>query len=303
VTRTARSLLAYGIDRFEKEGLAFGHGTTNALDEAAWLVLHALGLPPGELIPYLDRPLDAAQWKAVRALLDKRVRTRKPAAYLLNEAWLGPHRFYVDERVIVPRSFIAELLLARTGDRLFFSRNEKKSLSPVSILGNDWRILDLCTGSGCLAILAALRWPEAKVDAVDLSEDALEVARRNVADYKLDKRVRLEKSDLFSALESRKYDLIISNPPYVKAASMRRLPDEFRKEPELALASGRDGLDHTRQILTQGKRHLEPGGTLMVEIGHNRKALEKAYPDLPFRWPKVSAGAGYVFTLKREELP
>jgi ribosomal protein L3 glutamine methyltransferase len=296
VTRTVRSLLAYGVQRFEEEGLAFGHGTANALDEAAWLILRALGLPPDALNPHLGQRLDAARWKAARALLDKRVRTRKPAAYLLNEAWLGPHRFYVDERVIVPRSFIAELLLAKTGDRLFFSQNEKKSLSPV-------RILDLCTGSGCLAILAALRWPESKVDAVDLSEDALEVAKRNVADYKLGKRVRLVKSNLFSALGNRKYDLIISNPPYVKAASMRRLPDEFRKEPALALASGRDGLDHTRQILTQGKRHLEPGGTLMVEIGHNRKALEKACPGLPFRWPKVSAGAGYVFTLKREELP
>jgi ribosomal protein L3 glutamine methyltransferase len=296
VTRTVRSLLAYGVQRFEEEGLAFGHGTANALDEAAWLILHALGLPPDLLNPHLDQPLDEAQWKSARALLDKRVRSRKPAAYLLNEAWLGPHRFYVDERVIVPRSFIAELLLARTGDRLFFSRTEKKSLSPVSIL-------DLCTGSGCLAILAALRWPGAKVDAVDLAEDALEVAKRNVSDYKLGKRVRLVKSDLFSALGERRYDLIITNPPYVKAASMRRLPEEFRKEPALALASGRDGLDHTRQILTQGKRHLEPAGTLMVEIGHNRKALEKAYPGLPFRWPKVSAGAGHVFTLKREELP
>jgi ribosomal protein L3 glutamine methyltransferase len=296
VTRNVRSLLAYGIERFEEEGLAFGHGTTNALDEAAWLILHALGLPPGELNPHLDRPLEAAQWKAARALLDKRVRTRKPAAYLLNEAWLGPHRFYVDERVIVPRSFIAELLLAKTGDRSFFSGNEKKSLSPMSIL-------DLCTGSGCLAILAALRWPEAKVDAVDLSEDALDVAKRNVADYELGGRVRLVKSDLFSALGDRKYDLVISNPPYVKAASMRTLPEEFRKEPGLALASGRDGLDHTRRILTQGKRHLAPGGTLVVEIGHNRRALEKACPDLPFRWPRVSAGAGYVFTLKREELP
>lgn len=286
MTRTVRSLLAYGVQRFEEEGLAFGHGTTNALDEAAWLVLHALGLPPHELNPHLDQPLAAARWKAARALLDKRVRTRKPAAYLLNEAWLGPYRFYVDERVIVPRSFIAELLPGHSREG-----------------GNPTHILDLCTGSGCLAILAALRWPGAKVDAVDLSGDALEVARRNVADYKLGRRVRLAKSDLFSALGERKYDLIISNPPYVKAAAMRRLPEEFRREPELALASGRDGLDHARQILTQGKRHLEPGGTLVVEIGHNRKALEKARPDLPFRWPKVSAGAGYVFILKREELP
>lgn len=305
MTRTVRSLLAYGIERFEEEGLAFGHGTANALDEAAWLILHALGLPPDELDPHLDRPLDAAHWKAAKALLDKRIRTRKPAAYLLNEAWLGPHRFHVDERVIVPRSFIAELLLAPSREMSPPRRRGPSSIARDALAprlrGGD--ILDLCTGSGCLAILAALRWPGARVDAVDLSEDALEVAKRNVADYQLGGRVRLVKSDLFSALGDGKYDLIISNPPYVKAASMRTLPEEFRKEPELALASGRDGLDHTRQILTQGKRHLAPGGTLVVEIGHNRKALEKAYPDLPFRWPKVSAGAGYVFILKREELP
>ena len=154
-----------------------------------------------------------------------------------------------------------------------------------------------------LAILAALAFPKAKVDAADLSEDALAVAKRNVADYKLGKRVHLVKSDLFTALEGRKYDLIVSNPPYVKAASMKKLPDEFRKEPQMALASGADGLDHTRAILAQAKRHLEPGGRLAVEIGHNRKALERAFPQLPFKWPRVSAGAGYVFTLDREELP
>lgn len=303
MTRTVRSLLAYGVQRFEEEGLAFGHGTTNALDEAAWLILHALGLPHDVLNPHLDQPLDEARWRSARALLDKRVRSRKPAAYLLNEAWLGPHRFYVDERVIVPRSFIAELLIGHSREGGNPAKARSRFNLDSRLRGNDWRVLDLCTGSGCLAILAALRWPEAKVDAVDLSEDALEVAKHNVADYKLGKRMRLVKSDLFSALGDRRYDLIISNPPYVKAASMRTLPDEFRKEPALALASGRDGLDHARQILTQGKRHLEPGGTLVVEIGHNRKALERAFPGLPFRWPKVSAGAGYVFTLKREELP
>ena len=253
-------------------------------------------MPERFALSHLDRPLAEAEWKAARALLDRRVRSRKPAAYLLNEAWLGPHRFYVDERVIVPRSFIAELLLGETGDRLFFRAAGKKSLSPVSIL-------DLCTGSGCLAILAALKWPDARVDAADLSQDALEVARRNVADYKLAKRVRLVQSDLFEGLGNLRYDLIISNPPYVKAASMAKLPDEYRKEPQLALASGRDGLDHTRTILAQAKRQLQPKGMLVVEIGHNRKALERAYPGLPFRWPKTSAGPGYVFTLKREDLP
>ena len=216
----------------------------------------------------------------MRALVDKRIRTRKPAAYLLNEAWLGKHRFYVDERVIVPRSFIAELLLGSWG----------KEMSPISIL-------DLCTGSGCLAILAALRFPDATVDATDVSPDALDVARRNVADYRLANRVRPIESDLFSALPGHRYDLIVSNPPYVKAASMRKLPREYRKEPAIALASGADGLDHTRAILDQAGRHMNQGGTLVVEIGRNRRALEKALPSLDFEWPKTSGGKGFVFAL------
>jgi ribosomal protein L3 glutamine methyltransferase len=285
--RTVRALLEYGVDEFEQAAISYGHGTTNAVDEAAWLVLHALGLPPRDLDAHLDRPLDAAQFEAARALLDQRVATRKPAAYLLREAWLGPHRFYVDERVIVPRSFIAELLLER-----------KRDLAPVSPVS----ILDLCTGSGCLAILAALRFPGARVDAADLSEDALAVARRNVEDYGLAERVRLVKSDLFGALAGRRYDLIVSNPPYVKASAMRRLPDEYRKEPVMALASGADGLDHTRAILAAARRHLAPGGTIAVEIGHNRKALEKAFPALDFQWPKTSGGKGYVFTISRGRL-
>jgi ribosomal protein L3 glutamine methyltransferase len=282
MTRTLRALLAYGIRKFETAGISYGHGTTNALDEAAWLILHALGLPLDELNPHLDKPLAEAQYKAAKALLDRRVRTRKPAAYLTHEAWLGQYRFYVDERVIVPRSYIAELLRSPTD-------------SPA-------RVLDLCTGSGCLAIVAALTFPNATVDAVDLSADALAVAKRNVVDYKLARRVRLVQSDLFSNLQGRTYDLVISNPPYVKAASMRKLPDEYRKEPEMALASGSDGLDHTRVILREARRHLNPGGLLVVEIGHNRKALEKAYPHLAFTWPETSGGPGYVFTLRREGL-
>jgi ribosomal protein L3 glutamine methyltransferase len=210
----------------------------------------------------------------------------------------------VDERVIVPRSFIAEMLnrgLTRvrpgTGQgQVRDSPGSDPGQTPVSVL-------DLCTGSGCLAILAALTFADAKVDAADLSHDALAVAKRNVADYQLGHRVHLIQSDLFSKLGKRTYDLIISNPPYVKAASMRKLPDEYRKEPEMALASGADGLDHTRVILREAAKHLNPGGLLVVEIGHNRKTLEKAYPALPFEWPKVSAGRGYVFTLRAEELP
>jgi ribosomal protein L3 glutamine methyltransferase len=288
MTRTARALLAYGVERFERAGLAFGHGTGNAVDEAAWIILHALGLPLTDLNPNLDTPLSETDWRAAKSLLDRRARTRKPTAYLLKEAWLGSHKFYVDERVIVPRSFIAELLLVTPA--------KAGAQSPGTIL-------DLCTGSGCLAILAALAYPQAKVDAADLSDGALEVAKRNVSDYKLRRRVRLVKSDLFSSLVARKYDLIISNPPYVKASSMRKLPDEYRAEPAMALASGSDGLDHTRQILAHAKEHLNPGGMLVVEIGHNRAALEKSYPSYRFKWPKVAAGTGYVFTIAREALP
>jgi ribosomal protein L3 glutamine methyltransferase len=286
---TVRSLVLASAARLERAGVSFGHGTTNAIDEAAWLVLHALDLPAGQLGPYLDVAIDAHRAKAAGALVAKRIRTRKPAAYLLNEAWLGPHRFYVDERVIVPRSFIAELLRARLAPWV----------SPSARIGS---ALDLCTGSGCLAILTALAFPKARVDAADLSPDALAVARENVATYRLGKRVHLFRSDLFGALAGRTYDLIVSNPPYVTAASMRRLPEEYRSEPEMALASGRDGLVHTRAILAQAREHLNPGGLLVVEIGHNRKALERAFPRLPFLWPELSAGPGFVFVLRREDL-
>jgi ribosomal protein L3 glutamine methyltransferase len=291
--RTVRALLEEAVERFERAGLAFGHGTDNALDEAAWIILRALELPLDSINAHLDDVLDEARWKTARELIDKRIRTRKPAAYLLNEAWLGKHRFYVDERVIVPRSFIGELLLDRHPGK---ARHPGEGRDPISIL-------DLCTGSGCLAIVAALRFPGSQVDAADISEDALAVAARNVAAYALQDRVRLVQSDLFSNLQGRTYDVIVSNPPYVKSASMRKLPEEYRREPELALASGVDGLDHTRAILAQAPRHLNPGGRLMVEIGHNRKALERAYPNLPFEWPQTASGAGFVFTLRREALP
>ncbi len=293
MTATVRGLLDYGIERFERAEICYGHGTANALDEAAWLVLHALGLPPRDLGRHLDRPVTATEAKAARALIERRVRTRKPAAYLLHEAWLGPHRFYVDERVIVPRSFIAELL---NRGQIGVTPGSERGQTPVAVL-------DLCTGSGCLAILAALAFARAKVDAADLSDDALEVAKRNVEDYGLQGRVRLVKSDLFGALAGKTYDVIVSNPPYVKAASMRKLPEEYRKEPAMALASGADGLDHTRTIIDEARAHLKPQGSLWVEIGRNRKALERAYPKLAFRWPRTSAGKGFVFELQRDELP
>jgi ribosomal protein L3 glutamine methyltransferase len=288
------------VRSLEAADLSYGHGTTNALDEAAWLLLHALGLPPHEINAHLDAPVDDARFERARKLLRERIRTRKPAAYLVNEAWLGPWRFYVDERVIVPRSFIAEFFQAASAPR-----GEARGEGAVFTLApklRPARVLDLCTGSGCLAILAALAFPEAHVDAVDLSHDALAVAHRNIGDYGLAGRVELIHSDLFHSLEGRAYDLIVSNPPYVKAASMRTLPQEYRREPGMALASGHDGLDHTHAILREAARFLVPRGLLVVEIGHNRKALERACPRLPFRWPRTSAGPGFVFTLPRESL-
>lgn len=287
---TVRDLLRFAVSRFNEAGLFFGHGTDNAWDEAVYLVLHTLRLPLDQLEPFLDARLLEEEREAVLALIRRRVEERLPSAYLTNEAWLGEHRFYVDERVIVPRSFIAELL--------------DEQLTPW--VDDPWSVgsvLDLCTGSGCLAILAAIAFPEAAVDGVDLSPDALAVARRNVDDYGLQDRVQLVESDAFAKLKGRSYDLIISNPPYVNAESVAALPPEYLHEPEMALGSGEDGLDFTRIILREAKRHLNPGGLLVVEIGHNRDDLEAAYPDLPFTWLETAAGNEYVFLLREEELP
>jgi ribosomal protein L3 glutamine methyltransferase len=286
---TVRDWLRFAVSRFNEARLFFGHGTDNAFDEAAYLILHTLHLPLDRLDPFLDASLTHGESEEVQAVIERRVRERIPAAYLTNEAWLGEHRFYVDERVIVPRSFIAELL--------------PEQLVPwVENPDEVTRALDLCTGSGCLAILAALAFPNAEVDAVDLSKDALEVAARNVADYGLADRVELIESDLFAALDGRSYDVILSNPPYVNAESVAALPPEYQAEPALALGSGEDGLDATRQILEKAKDHLKPGGLLVVEIGHNRDALEAAYPALPFTWLDTESGDQFVFMLRREDL-
>lgn len=231
--------------------------------------------------------LTVQEERKAQRLIDERVRTRKPLAYLIHEAWLGDRRFYVDERVVVPRSFIAELLRDRL--RPWISR-------PVS------RALDLCTGSGCLAILLALTFPKAAVDATDVSSTALAVARRNVKAYRLSRRVRLAQADLFSGRGRRRYDLIVSNPPYVSAAAMRRLPPEYRREPRIALAGGADGLAFVRRILGGAAEHLRPGGLLVVEVGHNRRKVERAFPHIPFIWPETSAGDDCVFLVQREDL-
>jgi ribosomal protein L3 glutamine methyltransferase len=287
---TLRDWLRFAVSRFNESKLFFGHGSDNAFDEAAYLILHTLNLPLDRLDPFLDASLTHDEAEEVKAVIERRVRERLPAAYLTHEAWLAEHRFYVDERVIVPRSFIAELL--------------PDQLAPwVENPDDVTRALDLCTGSGCLAILAALAFPNATVDAVDLSQDALDVAQRNVADYGLQDRVELIASDLFTALDGRRYDLIISNPPYVNADSVAALPAEYQAEPALALGSGEDGLDATRQILAKAPSHLNPGGLLVVEIGHNRDVLEAAYPALPFTWLDTESGDQFVFMLRQEDLP
>jgi len=287
---TLRDHLRHAVSRFNEAGLFFGHGCDNAWDEAVYLLLHTLHLPPARLEPFLDARLTMAERDAVLAVVARRVNDRVPAAYITGEAWLGEHRFRVDERVIVPRSFIAELLEEQLQPWLD---------DPLAIS----RIADLCTGSGCLAILAALAFPNATVDGVDLSPDALAVARENVADYALAAQVRLVHSDLFTALAGERYDLIISNPPYVNAESMQALPREYLHEPRMALAGGDDGLDLVRTMLAEAAGHLTPGGLLVVEIGHNRDALEAAFPTTPFTWLDTAAGEEYVFMLRREELP
>jgi len=286
---TVRDWLRFTVSAFNEAKLSFGHGSASAYDEAAYLILHTLHLPLDTLNPFLDARLISDEKNALLALLKQRVDKRIPVAYLTHEAWLGDFRFYVDERVIVPRSFIAELIQEQFAPWIA----DTKIVTDV---------LDLCTGSGCLAILAAHAFPDAVVDAVDNSTDALEIAQRNVTDYGLEDRINIIKSDLFSNLTGKQYDIIISNPPYVDAPSMSALPPEYRHEPQLALGSGVDGLDATREILEHAADHLNPNGLLVVEIGHNRPTLEATYPNLPFIWLEVSAGDEFVFMLRREDL-
>ena len=240
-----------------------------------------------ELARSANRELTVREQRAALRLIDERVRTRKPLAYLIHEAWLGEHRFYVDERVLVPRSFIAELLRERL--RPWVSR-------PVD------RALDVCTGSGCLGILLALAFPKAVVDATDISSGTLAVARKNVEAYRLRRRVRLARADLFSGLRHRKYDLIVANPPYVTGAAMRKLPPEYRREPRIALAGGSDGLTFVRRLLDGAADFLRPGGWLVVEVGHNRRTVERAFPRVPFTWAETSAGDDCVFLVRRDDL-
>ena len=286
---TVRDYLRFAVSRFYQAKLFFGHGSNDAYDEAVYLILHTLHLPVDTLAPFLDAQLTPAERGEVLNVIQRRVEQRIPAAYLTHEAFLGDYSFYVDERVIVPRSFIAELLRQQLAPWI----TEPESIAQV---------LDLCTGSGCLAILCADAFPNATIDAVDLSPDALAVAERNVTDYELASRISLIESDLFAKLSGCRYDLIISNPPYVDAESVAALPAEYLHEPKLSLGSGNDGLDATRVILKHAAEHLTDNGILIVEIGHNRDILEAAYPKLPFTWLDVTAGDQFVFMLHRNDL-
>lgn len=285
---TVRDCLRYACTRFEATGIAYGQGTDNAWDEAAWLVLWALHLPPDRLDPFLDARLTARERRVVLELVDRRCRERLPTAYLTGEAWLRGLRFHSDSRALVPRSLIAEALEESLGDWLGEVEPE--------------RILDLCTGGGSLAVFAAQCFPQATVDASDLSGDALALARSNLALHRLEERIELFQGDLFAALEERSYDLILCNPPYVNASSMDALPPEFLAEPQGALAGGGDGMDLIRRILEDAPARLAPRGLLLLEIGHEAEHFVAAFPRLEFTWLPVTAGDDQLVLVSREQL-
>jgi ribosomal protein L3 glutamine methyltransferase len=287
---TIRDWLRYAVTSMTRAGLVYGHGSDNAIDEAAFMILATLDLPIDDINPWLDCRLTAAERDAVDQIISKRVETRKPAAYLTNVACIQGHRFYVDERVIVPRSFIGELLA-------------REKLAPlIADPSQVRRVLDLCTGSGCLAILAAEAFPEAEIMASDFSEDALEVAERNIRAYGLERRIRALKADLFKGIPTSRFDLIISNPPYVTAEAVEAFPPEYKAEPRLAHLGGADGLDIVLRILSEAGDWLSSEGNLIVEVGAGRERLEAARPDLDFLWLDTETSRGEVFALLAKDL-
>lgn len=283
-----RQMVEWGADQFEAAKLYFGHGTDNAMDEAAWLTASALGVRPDYDGVDVERLLSTQEQEVIVALFERRISERKPAAYLIHEAWFAGLAFYVDERVLIPRSPIAELI--------------ENGFQPW--LGNHpaGHILEIGTGSACIAITCALAFPEAKVDATDISEDALAVAGQNRSRYQLEDQLELLKSDLFSALSGRRYDIIVSNPPYVDAEDMAALPEEFRHEPELGLTAGDDGLDLVTPMLAQASGYLNPGGILVVEVGNSMEALQARFAEVPFTWLEFEYGGQGVFVLDAETL-
>jgi ribosomal protein L3 glutamine methyltransferase len=286
---TVRDFLRYAVSRMRAAGVAHGHGISSAVDEAAFLILEALKLPVGDINPWLDARLLPDEQGALHELIEARITTRKPAAYLLGRTYIGGVPFRVDERVIVPRSYLGELLVS---DRIAGGEGALIE-NPESVR----RVLDLCTGSGCLAILAAQVFPEARIDASDISAEALEVAKLNVAEHGLDERITLYHGSLFQPLGNTKYDLILTNPPYVSAAEMAVLPPEYLHEPTIALAGGVDGLDIVRRILREAPKHLSAGGALIGEIGTGGELLERDFPELEFLWLDTEESEGEVFWL------
>ena len=292
---TIRDWLRYAVSRFNAAGLVYGHGTERTLDEAAFIILAALDLDVAELDPWLDARLTTPERQLLAGLIDARITTRKPAPYLVGAAYIRDYRFRVDERAIVPRSLIGELLADRLdeGEQLFPPLPAKQPIE---------RILDLCTGGGSLAILAALAFPGAHVDAVDISAPALALARENVQDYGLSTRIRLLEGDLFAPVGGQLYDLVLSNPPYVTDAAVAAFPPEYRAEPELAHRAGDDGLDLVRRILSDAGRHLAPGGQIVIEIGQSGPALEAAFPHLPMIWLDTATTSREVIALPASAL-
>jgi ribosomal protein L3 glutamine methyltransferase len=287
---TIRDWIRYAVSQFEASDIFYGHGADNSYDEAVWLIMSGLHLPMDTLNNFLDATITLAERKQLAYLIEQRVTKRMPTAYLVREAWLHDFKFYVDERVIVPRSFIAELLLDNSLDAWIEYPEMIESAA------------DICTGSGCLGILLAHAFPSATVDVIDISPDAIAVSNINIANYDLAQQVTAIQSDMFSALAGKSYDVIISNPPYVDASSMATLPTEYRNEPQLALGSGDAGLDHTHTLLRQASDYLNDEGILIVEIGHNRDALLAAYPNVSFVWLDTSAGDQFVFLLTKPQL-
>ena len=293
---TLLDFVRYAASRFIAANLTFAHGTTDPVAEAAFLVCEALHLHPEQFEPFATARITAAEAKQILDLIERRVTTAKPAAYLVNKIYMRGLPFYVDERVIVPRSFIGEIL-----DTHFGGEADDESVALIDPFGVE-SVLDLCTGSGCLAILATRHFPHARVDAVDVSTDALKVAARNVAEYGLEDRVTLFRGDLFAPLDDRRYDLIIANPPYVDAEGMAALPRECRAEPKIAFDGGADGLDIVRRILDQAPRHLTPQGGLLCEIGRGRDNVEAAFPQLPLLWLDSEHSEGEVFWIGAADL-